>query len=86
MSLIASKLHKIGKKSFLSGDRLYINEQSFTIETADDIADIDLTELSSFKSGHYVAFQGKLNFMSNFYYSPMVIDGITFNSNEQYYQ
>ena len=76
-----------GQRASLAFDKLYINEQSYTVDTLHQLPDQYKPENIAMKrEGGYIFFFGKECPLSNFYLADFLLDGHKFNSTEQFIQ
>ncbi len=67
-------------------DRLYIEGNLYTVQNIHSLPFFDVSSLHQVTNESTISFLGMLSIFSNFHPTPIVIDGITYTSNEQYIQ
>jgi ribA/ribD-fused uncharacterized protein len=75
------------KKATLVADRLFIENRKYTVDTVDTLPpELHPNMLSQRSTDDCIVFYGRNSVFSNFYSTNFTIEGITYNSCEQYHQ
>jgi ribA/ribD-fused uncharacterized protein len=83
----AKAARQAGAYTSLKGDTLFINRKPYTAHTISAIpADFHPRKASTLSTDSKTLFYGKYSEFSNFFSSEFMIDGIKYQTNEQYYQ
>ncbi len=84
---VLKRAKDLQKKATMRGDKLIIESKIYTIDTVGAIAEtLQMRETSERQLGHQYLFAGQYSPFSNFAKSPFTLHGLTYSSNEQYYQ
>ncbi len=76
-----------GMKANMAVDRLYIDNNLYTVENLKDLPDcLKLEKISQVTDGEFTFFFGRNSFLSNFCDAPFILDGNKFNRSEQFIQ
>ena len=77
---------KIDEDAHIVGDKLLFKKKVYNLENCYSLQELELEKIGSVQKANYVMFHGRFSPFSNFYPSPIVVDGKHYRCVEQFFQ